>query len=72
MEKESFEGKWQQMKGKIQKKWGEFTGDEIDQIKGNYDQFVGKVTEKYGKSKDQARDEVNSFIRNFKDSENKH
>jgi uncharacterized protein YjbJ (UPF0337 family) len=68
MEKETFEGKWQQMKGDIQKKWGKLTNDEIEQTKGDYNVFMGKLTEKYGDSKSNLKDEVNEFIRNYKET----
>ncbi len=55
------EGKWKQLKGDIQRKWGEMTDDEIDQIRGNREKFVGIMREKYGKSRDDAEREFNAF-----------
>lgn len=48
------EGKWNQIKGSIKEKWGDFTDDEISQIEGNRDKFVGKLQEKYGMAKEEA------------------
>ena len=56
------EGKWKQMKGSIQAKWGEITDDDFARIKGNRDQLVGIVQEKYGKDKDRVRKEVNDYL----------
>lgn len=55
------EGKWKQLKGKIQQKWGDLTDDEMDKIKGNRQEFVGLMQEKYGKSKDEAEREFDEF-----------
>ena len=47
------QGKWKQVKGSVQEKWGELTNDELDQIDGNKDRLAGKLQEKYGWSKDE-------------------
>jgi uncharacterized protein YjbJ (UPF0337 family) len=57
-----FEGKWKQIKGRIQEKWGELTNDEVDQIQGKKDVLVGKVQEKYGYTHDEAENQVNDFL----------
>ncbi len=51
------EGKWKQLKGKLQEMWGDLTDDEIDQIKGEKEKFVGLMQEKYGKGKAEAEQE---------------
>ncbi len=56
------QGKWKQMTGTIQEKWGELTNDELDQIDGNKDQLAGKLQEKYGYSKDEADREIDSYF----------
>ncbi|MDP1931153.1 MAG: CsbD family protein [Gammaproteobacteria bacterium] len=56
------EGKWKQMKGTIQAKWGEITDDDFARIEGNRDRLVGIVQEKYGKDKDRVRKEVNDYL----------
>lgn len=61
MNKEEFEGKWHQFKGKIQEKWSKFTHDDIAHINGKYDIFVGKLQKKYSFTKEQAEKELNSW-----------
>lgn len=51
------EGKWKQLKGRLQEMWGDLTDDEIDQIKGEKERFVGLMQEKYGKGKAEAERE---------------
>lgn len=56
------QGKWRQMKGQIQEKWGKLTDDDIDQIDGNAERFCGMVQERYGLSRDQAEKEFNRLV----------
>ena len=55
-------GKWNQLKGYVQKKWGKLTNDDMDQIQGNKDMLVGKLQDRYGYTKAQAEAEVNDFM----------
>jgi uncharacterized protein YjbJ (UPF0337 family) len=48
-----FKGKWNQFKGELKKKWGEFTDDDIMMIEGDYDKFKGAVQERYADRKDE-------------------
>lgn len=56
------QGKWKQLKGQAQAKWGELTDDELDQVEGDREALEGKIQAKYGKSKEEAKKEVNDFI----------
>lgn len=58
---DTIEGKWKQMKGSVQSKWGELTDDEIDQIDGNRERLEGKIQEKYGVSKEEAKKQVDHW-----------
>jgi uncharacterized protein YjbJ (UPF0337 family) len=62
MNSDIVEGKWKQMKGSIQTKWGKITDDEFEQIKGNRERLVGIVQEKYGYEKDRVRKEVDDYL----------
>lgn len=55
-------GKWKQMKGSIQEKWGDITDDDLDRIKGNHERFVGVLQERYGRSKDEAQKEIQIYL----------
>lgn len=61
MNKDILEGKWKQLKGKAQEKWGDLTNDELDQVNGNTQQLVGLVQERYGKTREVAEEEVKRF-----------
>jgi uncharacterized protein YjbJ (UPF0337 family) len=43
-----FEGKWDQMKGRVRESWGVLTDDDLDRTQGKWDQVVGLIKEKTG------------------------
>lgn len=43
MNKDIFEGKWKQVKGDVQKKWGLLTNDTLDEINGDSEKLLGKL-----------------------------
>ncbi len=59
------EGKWNQLKGKVQETWGDLTDDDLDRINGRYEQLVGTLQERYGYSRQRAESEVDTFLREF-------
>jgi uncharacterized protein YjbJ (UPF0337 family) len=59
--KEIMEGKWKQLKGEIQNKWGKLTNDDLDVIDGNSEKFSGMIQERYGKSKEEADQAADEF-----------
>lgn len=63
MNNDVFEGKWKQLRGRIQEKWGELTDDELDQIQGKRGILIGKLQEKYGYAREDAEREVNDFLK---------
>jgi len=54
MNKEQVEGKWSQLMGKVQAKWGKLTNDHLAVIAGRREQLHGKLKELYGISKEEA------------------
>lgn len=51
-------GKWNQIKGQVREKWGEFTDNDFSKVEGNADQLVGLIQEKTGV----ARREIEAFL----------
>ena len=39
MNTDQFKGKWNQFKGELKRKWGNFTDDDLTKIKRNFDKF---------------------------------
>lgn len=54
-------GKWEQVKGNVQKEWGKLTNDDLDQIKGDSKVLAGKLQEKYGMTKEEAEKAANKY-----------
>jgi len=63
MSDDIFKGKWKQLRGQIQQKWGDLTNDDLDRIQGAQTEFEGLLQERYGYTKERARQEVNDFLR---------
>lgn len=61
MNRDQFEGKWKEYRGKIKEKWGKLTDNDIAQINGKYDQLMGSLQKRYGYHKEQAEKEFNSW-----------
>lgn len=51
-------GQWNQLKGQIKERWGEFTDNEFTQMQGNTDQLIGVIQKKTGT----ARQEIEKFL----------
>lgn len=64
MNSDQFEGKWEQLKGGVQKQWGELTKDDLDVVQGDRKQLIGKIQERYGKAKADAEREVDNWLAN--------
>lgn len=61
MNKDIIEGKWEQVKGGVQKQWGKLTDDDLDVIKGDAKILSGKLQERYGWSKEEAEKELEKY-----------
>lgn len=59
MNKLKIEGKWNEIKGKLKRKYGELTDDDLAYTKGKEDQLLGRLQKKLGKSKDEIRKIIN-------------
>lgn len=66
MNKDIFEGKWEEVKGKMKQAWGKLTDDDFKVIEGAHQEIYGKLRKYYGYTEDQARKAVNDFQDHFK------
>ena len=64
MDKDRVKGKAQDIKGRVKRQAGEWTGDEELQAEGTADQVKGKVQNIAGKAKDAARNMKDDIARN--------
>jgi uncharacterized protein YjbJ (UPF0337 family) len=65
MNEDILAGKWKQLRGEVQKRWGQLTDDELDQIEGSQTKLIGKLQERYGYTVEKARAEVNEFLTDY-------
>jgi uncharacterized protein YjbJ (UPF0337 family) len=63
MNEDIFKGKWKQLRGQIQQKWGDLTNDDLDRIEGAQTEFEGLLQERYGYTKERAKQEVDNLLR---------
>lgn len=61
MNKDIIAGKWTQVKGKAQARWGELTDDVFDIAQGDGKYLAGKLQEQYGWERERAEKEVRDF-----------
>lgn len=62
MNRDILKGNWKQLKGELQKQWGELTNDDMDVIEGDREKLVGRIQERYGYSRERAEREVDEYF----------
>lgn len=62
-------GKWNEVKGKLQRAWGDLTGDELEATKGDFNSISGLLQKKYGLAQEDARSKLNQLIGGENDKE---
>lgn len=58
MNEDIFEGKWEEIKGKMKKTWGKLTDNDFKELEGNQQEIYGKLQKYYGYSKDEAEKQI--------------
>lgn len=61
-------GTWNEIKGRIQKVWGDITSDELDKTEGRMTSVTGILQRKYGWSQEEARKRLNDVVNQFGDT----
>jgi uncharacterized protein YjbJ (UPF0337 family) len=59
MDRMIFQGKWDEIKGKLKQKYANLTDNDLMYVEGKEDETLGRIERKLGKS----RDEVVKIIR---------
>ena len=52
------DGKWKQLKGKVQQKWGKLTDDDFERIDGSTTELEGLLQERYGMAREEAKKQL--------------
>ncbi len=58
-------GKWLEIKGEVQKAWGQLTDDELTQTKGDMTAIGGLIQQKYGNEKETYSEKLKNIFRRF-------
>lgn len=61
MNQDIIEGKWNEIKGSIQKRWGKLTNDDMDQINGDRIKLAGKIQKAYGLQQDEVEKQLKDW-----------
>lgn len=54
-------GHWNEVRGKLQEKWGKLTDDDLRTFNGNIDQLIGRIQQKTG----ETREAIEHFLSQF-------
>jgi uncharacterized protein YjbJ (UPF0337 family) len=57
-----FEGRWQNVRGRVKEAWGSLTDDELDKTEGKWDQVVGTIKRRTGQASDAVEAKLKSFL----------
>ncbi len=60
-------GKWQQIKGEVQKAYGRLTNDELEATKGDMNSIAGLVQQRYGEAREDFDARISAIADKFKD-----
>jgi len=55
MNKLTFKGEWNEVKGKLKQKYGLLTEDDLAYSEGKADELLGRLQKKLGKAKDEIQ-----------------
>ena len=58
-------GKWTEIKGEIQKVWGNLSHDEIEKNKANLTSIAGLIQQKYGTAQEEVKTRLHEIVARF-------
>ena len=56
-------GTWKQFKGHVQEKWGDLTGDEMDQFEGKRERLEGYIQKQTGEKKEAIQKKLDALTK---------
>ncbi|MBA3325689.1 MAG: CsbD family protein [Rhodobacteraceae bacterium] len=59
---DQIEGKWKEMTGNVQQRWGKLTDDDLAMVKGDRRELAGKIQTAYGVSKEEADKQIDDWM----------
>ncbi len=62
MNKDQAKGKWDQLKGRAKKAWGELTDDDFKKAEGSEDKLLGVIQERFGDTKQAIKAKLDKLL----------
>ena len=62
MNKDTFSGQWNEIKGELKKRWGALNDDDLKRAEGDYDKLIGAIQERSGYARERARQEFDESV----------
>jgi uncharacterized protein YjbJ (UPF0337 family) len=56
---QKWQGRWDQLKGRVKAAWGELTDDDLKKVEGNFDRLIGLIEERTGQTREQIERRLN-------------
>jgi uncharacterized protein YjbJ (UPF0337 family) len=61
MNKFTFKGTWNEVKGKLKQKYAELTDDDLTYAEGKEDELLGRLQKRTGRTQEELRREIESY-----------
>ncbi len=61
MNEDILQGKWNELKGSVQQKWGKLTDDDMTRINGDRTKLAGTIQKNYGIARDEAEKQLKEW-----------
>lgn len=65
MNEHTVKGKWLEIKGEIQKAWGNLTDNELEKTKGDMKAIGGLIQQRYGEAQDHSQKKLSEIFQKF-------
>ncbi|MBA2711502.1 MAG: general stress protein CsbD [Tatlockia sp.] len=66
MNKDIFQGKWEEIQARMKKQWYKLSNEDYDEIQGSHQEIYRKLQRYYGYTRDEAEKAVKKFQINCK------
>lgn len=60
--KDTFKGRWEQLKGSVQENWAKLTDKDLRTVQGKKDRLIGLIQEKYGETKEAIEQKIDELL----------
>ena len=57
---QKWEGRWDQLTGRVKQLWGQFTDDELTEVEGDYDRLIGLIEENTGETREEIEERLDA------------